>query len=235
MSKQKFYAPRRRNWLKPMVFGVEVPLFWFPMALAACGLIVHYLIRTEVQLWADHFLDGYRWIGVARHGAVDYTLNGQFQVESLAIEPDSNDPGATIRVDRIEVRSPGRWWLLRTQLPSFDFSSFGKPVNSKRRDMDRLPPADRLDVLVHGIDWGAYGSEFVLPEIDWVGPYSGALFEAAGCERDWWWHGNGHDHGRRSFLHFAVAVCWCGWCATDLDHFDAGNSRKGRVQGLHSR
>lgn len=187
MSRQKTYAPRRRNWLKPTIFGREVPLFWAPIFLCGWLLVTHYLVRTEIERWSDAFLDGFRWIGDIRYGAVDYDLGGRFEVASIVIEPDGNDPEATIHIDRIVAQAPGTWWLVRTQLPSFDFSGIARP-KLRQRDVDRLPPTDRLAVRFEGIDWGAYGAEFVLPEIDWVGPYSGALFEAAGCERDWWWH-----------------------------------------------
>jgi len=189
INKPKVYAPRRRNWLKPKIFGREVPLFWVPILVVLWLLITHYLIRTEVQLWMDDFLGDYSWVGDPRYGAINYTLDGEIEVRSIMIEPDSNDSQATIHIDRISVKTPGAWWMIRTQLPNIDFSSIGKP-KLVRRELDRLPRADHLEILFEGVDWGSYGSEYVLPEIDWVGPYSGALFEAAGCERDWWWHGD---------------------------------------------
>lgn len=187
MSRQKVYAPRRRNWLKPTIFGREIPLFWVPILFLGWLLVTHYLVRTEIERWTDAFLDGYRWIGDVRYGAVDYSLDGRMEVASIIIEPDRNDSEATIHIDRIVAQAPGTWWMVRTQLPNIDFSGIARP-KLRARDVDRLPPTDRLSVRFEGIDWGAYGAEFVLPEVDWVGPYSGALFEAAGCERDWWWH-----------------------------------------------
>ena len=117
MSKQKVYAPRRRNWFRPTLFGREVPLFWIPILVVCWMLVTHFLIRTEIQMWAEHFLGNYSWIGATRHGAVDYELNGRIEVRSLAIEPDADDSEATITIDRISVQTPGRMWLTPSEDP----------------------------------------------------------------------------------------------------------------------
>ncbi|AVP97836.1 hypothetical protein C7S18_11785 [Ahniella affigens] len=187
MSKQKTYVPRRRNWLRPQIFGREVPLYLAPLLIIGYLMLTHFLIRTEIQLWTEGFLNQYAWLGIGHYGEVDYDLKGRFVVNAVSLEPDSSDSDATIRVQKIEAEAPGLAWLVRTQLPNINF----KGARTPRRlflGTDPLPKADRFVIRFNGIDWGAYGSEFVLTDIDWIGPYSGALFEAAGCERDWWWH-----------------------------------------------
>lgn len=187
MSKQKTYVARRQNWLRPRIFGREVPLYLAPLLLVGYLMLTHYLIRTEIQLWTMGFLEQFRWLGIGHYGEVDYDLKGHFEVRSVSLEPDSSDADATIRIQKIEAQGPGLGWLIRTQLPNIDFKGLSKP-RLAFSGTDRLPRTDRFMVRFNGIDWGAYGSEFVLTDIDWIGPYSGALFEAAGCERDWWWH-----------------------------------------------
>lgn len=187
MSKQKIYVPRRQNWLRPRIFGREVPLYLAPLLLIGYLMLTHFLIRTEMQLWTEGFLNQFSWLGIGHYGEVDYDLKGHFEVRAVSLEPDSTDSDATIRVQKIEAEAPGFLWLVRTQLPNIDFKGVSKP-RLKFLGTDRLPKADKFLVRFNGIDWGGYGSEFILTDISWIGPYSGALFEAAGCERDWWWH-----------------------------------------------
>jgi hypothetical protein len=181
--------PARRR-LAIRMFGRDLPWYWTLIILIALLVAMHLGIRLQIKDATAQFLDGFSWLGKGTFGDSSYNLDGRIESTDLAIVADAANPGAAIRIPRVSVLTPGVFWLLRAQLPSlglFKSTSDGKQQSRHERG-NHYPPTNQLHILFDAVDWGELGMEAVLPDIAWVGPYSGAAFEAAGCSEDWWWH-----------------------------------------------
>jgi hypothetical protein len=179
-----------RHWFAIRMFGRDLPWYWTLIILATLLVAVHLGIRLQTKNATWQFLEGFSWLGQGSFRNSSYDLDGRIESTELAIVADATQPGAAIRIPRVSVLTPGFFWLLRAQLPSMDLFksvSSGK-LQLKHERGNHYPPTRQLQIVFDAIDWGDLGMEAVLPDVGWVGPYSGAAFEAAGCSEDWWWH-----------------------------------------------
>jgi hypothetical protein len=190
MATESGKSKSKLSWLESEIFGITLPWYWKPIALIVLLVTLHLMIKLHIKDTTYQFLDGFAWLGEGEFRNSDYSFGGRFESTDLTITPDDSDQGSVIRIPRISVQSPGFFWLLRTQIPSFNlgWSLFGGKPKLRADQENRYPPTDKLDITFERVDWGALGMEDVLPDVSWVGPYSGAAFEAAGCSKDWWWH-----------------------------------------------
>lgn len=179
-----------RHWFAIRMFGRDLPWYWTLIILATLLVAVHLGIRLQTKNATWQFLEGFSWLGEGSFRNSSYDLDGRIESTDLAIVADAAKPGAAIRIPRVSVLTPGFFWLLRAQLPSMDLFksvSSGK-LQLKHERGNHYPPTHQLHILFDAVDWGELGMEEVLPDVSWVGPYSGAAFEAAGCSEGWWWH-----------------------------------------------
>lgn len=179
-----------RHWLAIRLFGRDLPWYWTLIILATLLIAMHLGIRLQTQDATSQFLDGFSGLGKGSFRNSSYSWDGRLTSTDLAIVADAATPGAAIRIARIKVQTPGFFWLLRAQLPSLSLFKSARDGNAqfKKERGNHYPPARQLQILFEEIDWGDVGMDAALPDVSWVGPYSGAAFEAAGCSEDWSWH-----------------------------------------------
>lgn len=183
------------RWFQIELFGRELPLYWTWIVLGALLVVVHLMIRLQAKESAFQFLDAMQIVGEGVYRNVDYGFGGTVVVHDVAIQAWEPEPGGEpIRIGRIEVETPGLFWLLRASLPSFTPRALQRMERAARvfgaddeQGPEPFPPADRLVLRFEELDWGHIGLPPLGGAFDWIGPHSAALFEAAGCERDWWW------------------------------------------------
>jgi hypothetical protein len=171
-----------RHLLAIRMFGRDLPWYWTVLILATLLVAVHFGLRQQIKLATQGFLQGFAWLGKGSFRDSSYSFDGVIESSDLAIVADASKSDASIRIPRVSVSTPGLVWLLRAQLPRLDF------WKSDSKGGNHYPPTRQLRILFERIDWGDAGMEDVVPDVSWVGPYSGAVFEAAGCSDDWWWH-----------------------------------------------
>jgi hypothetical protein len=176
MSDELNPRPARRA-LAIRLFGRDLAWYWTLLILIAVLVAVHLMIRLQVRDATREFLDGFSWFGQGTFEQSGYDFGGRVESTGLAIQPAGAEDGAAIRIARVRVQTPGLVWLLRSQLPS--------------RGGAHFPPTQQLRFVFESVDWGKRGMQRLLPDLGWIGPYSGAAFEAAGCTRDLWWHRDG--------------------------------------------
>lgn len=179
-----------RHWLAIRMFGRDLPWYWTLIILATLLVALHLGIRLQAKDATFQFLDGFAWLGEGTFRDAGYAFDGRVQATDLAIVPDGSEDAAAIRIPRVSMQTPGFFWLLRAQLPSFDWfkSTTAGKARFKHERGNHYPPTRQLQIVFENVDWADIGMAEVLPDVSWVGPYSGAAFEAAGCSEDWWWH-----------------------------------------------
>ncbi len=171
-----------RHLLAIRMFGRDLPWYWTLLILVTLLVAVHFGIRQQTKAATQGFLQGFAWLGKGSFRDSSYSFDGRIESSDLAIVADAPKSGSKILIPRVSVSTPGLVWLLRAQLPRLDF------WKSNSKGGNHYPPTRQLRILFERIDWGDAGMEDVVPDVGWVGPYSGAAFEAAGCSDDWWWH-----------------------------------------------
>ncbi len=179
-----------RSWLAIRMFGRDLPWYWTLIILATLIVTMHLMVKLQTKDATHQFLEGFAWLGKGSFRNSDYAFDGRVESTDLSIVADADGSAGAIRIPRVSVQTPGFFWLLRTQMPSLNLfkSIFGKKAKLEQDSGDQYPPTYQLRILFEAVDWGDIGMETVLPDVGWVGPYSGAAFEAAGCRQDWWWH-----------------------------------------------
>ena len=172
------------------LFGKTLPWYWTPIIVATLLISMHLGVKLQIKDATFSFLDAFSEWGEGNFRTSSYSLGGRLESTELTITPDETEPSTAIRIPRVSVQTPGFFWLLRGQIPSFKlgWSIFGGRSKLKADRDNQYPPTGRLSFVFERVDWGDYGMEDVLPDVSWVGAYSGAAFEAAGCREDWWWH-----------------------------------------------
>ncbi len=172
------------------LFGRTLPWYWTPILLAVLMIVLHLMFKLQIKQTTYDFLDTFAEIGEGQFRNSDYSWGGTIESTDLEIVASEESISDRIRIPRVRVETPGFFWVLRTQVPSFGFSwsMFSKKSRLKQDRDNEFPPTDKLELVFERIDWGNIPMEYVLPEVSWVGPYSGAAFEAAGCAEDMWWH-----------------------------------------------
>ncbi len=174
------------------LFGKTLPWYWTPIFVATLLVSMHLMVKLQIKDATFSFLDAFSEWGDGAFKNSSYSLGGRLESTDLTITPDESEPSTVIRIPRVSMQTPGFFWLLRRQIPSFKlgWSIFGGKSKLKADHDNQYPPTGQLSILFERIDWGDVGMQAVLPDVSWVGAYSGAAFEAAGCSEDWWWHRN---------------------------------------------
>lgn len=192
-------AERKSGWdlLRIPMFGRDLPLYWTWILLGALVLVMHLMIKLEIKSATFELLDAFGEEGDGKFRNSGYTLGGTLESTDLEIVPYESQAGdRPVTVGRVVVETPGPIWLLRASMPSFSPKASGtlgklqKAAEKLGGEDDRpnqYPPTDELRIRFEDVDFGDFGLAYLMPEIDWVGGTSGALFEAAGCSNDWWW------------------------------------------------
>lgn len=183
--------------LRIPMFGRELPLYWTWILLGVFAVLTHLMIRLQIKEMTFEFLEVFAEDGEGTFRNAGYSFGGEIEATELEIVPYDHEAGERpIRVGRVVVETPGLFWLLRTSMPSFSPKAGGtlgklqraaEKFSDEEEQVNEFAPATRMTVRFEDVDWGDYGLGWMVPQVDWVGAYSGALFEAAGCERDWWW------------------------------------------------
>ncbi len=171
-------------------FGRVLPWYWTPILLTVLMISLHLKFKLEIKQVTYDFLDTFDWVGEGQFRNSDYSWGGMIESTDLEIVASEERISDRIRIPRVRVETPGFFWMLRMQVPSFglSWSMFSKKARLKQNEDNEFPPTDNLELVFERIDWGNIPMEYVLPEVSWIGPYSGAAFEAAGCTEDAWWH-----------------------------------------------
>lgn len=178
-----------KDLLAPRLFGFKLPWYWTLISLAIFPFLIDMQVRTEIKATAYSMLEPLTYSGQTSLRNAGYGFDGVLHVYDISYEPE--DGSAPIRIGQVDVETPGFWWVVRQVMPE------SKPSRSERLldlvsasgdDEDWYYPATaRLVLHFRDLDWGDYGIGGMLPAVDWVGSYTGALFEAEGCTKDNWW------------------------------------------------
>jgi hypothetical protein len=171
-------------------FGRTLPWYWTPILITVLVIVMHLRFKLEIKDYTHEFLESFDWLGEVQFRNSDYSLGGTIESTDLEIVASEDSISDAIRIPRVRVETPGLFWIIRKQIPSFglSWSMFSKKARLKEDSDNQFPPTDSLELVFERVDWGNIPMDQVLPEVSWVGPYSGAAFEAAGCQEDWWWH-----------------------------------------------
>lgn len=173
---------------------LNLPWYWWIIIPLVLIVLFDLMLRLGIKGYAFAALDTYDADTLFRNAS--YGLDGSMRVHDVEMVPyDSDGSEAPIRIREVRLETPGFFWVVRQALPSVSF----KPFQSRRanRAAERLlggedggyayPPAHTMALQLSGVDFGDYGMHYFNPETNWFGSYTGALFEAEGCEA-WWWN-----------------------------------------------
>lgn len=171
------------------MFGRHLPWYWTPILLACLLVVLDVEVRNRIKDTAYWMLESASGEEGPRIRNASYSFGGTLRVHEITLEPA---PGAEpIRVGSVEVETPGFWWVVQQVLPKDRPSRSEKLLDALSGETPEpdwyFPPTPRLAIQLHDVDWGDYMLGFLVPELDWVGGYTGALFEAEGCPEDGYW------------------------------------------------
>jgi len=176
-----------KDLLSPRILGFKLPWYWTLIALALFVFLIDMQTRMAIKSTAYSVLAPLAYSGETKLRNAGYGFDGALHVYDISYAPE--DGSAPIRIGQVDVETPGFWWVVQQVLPD------SKPSRSERM-LDELagsddswyyPATPRLVLHLRDLDWGDYGLGWLVPALNWVGPYTGALFEAEGCPEDSWW------------------------------------------------
>lgn len=178
-----------RHWIAPRLFGRELPWYWTPIALVVLVIVLHLQIRVEIRKTAFWLMQPFEYLGSGSLRNVSYGIDGKLGMHEISFVPDPDVAG--IRIGEAEIEPPGLWWVAQQVLPRDRPSRQQRALNSLTgggHDADwYYPPTPQLTFRLRNIEWGDFYLGYVVERLDWVGSYSGALFEAEGCPNDAFW------------------------------------------------
>ncbi len=173
---------------------LNLPWYWWIIIPLVLIVLFDLMLRLGIKGYAFAALDMYDADTLFRNAS--YGLDGSMRVHDVEMVPYEGDGSeAPIRIREVRLETPGFFWVVRQALPLVSF----KPFKSRRanRAAERMlggedggyayPPAHTMALQLSGVDFGDYGMHYFNPETNWFGSYTGALFEAEGCDA-WWWN-----------------------------------------------
>lgn len=175
-----------KYWVSPRLFGRQLPWYWSLIFLAVLLVVSDLSLRNTLRSTAYAMLSPLDSIGETRVRNVGYSLTGHLHVYGTTLEFGDNSEG--IRVGDIDLETPGFWWVAQQVLPKGKPSKASKLFGAVGGGGDwYYPETPKLSLYLRDVNWGDYSVGHLITDIDWVGSYTGALFEAEGCPEDAYW------------------------------------------------
>lgn len=176
-----------KDLLTPRILGFKLPWYWTLIALAVFIFLIDLQVRVTIKSTAYSVLAPLAYSGETKLRNAGYGFDGTLHVYDIAYAPE--DGSAPVRVGQVDVETPGFWWVVQQVLPDSKPSRSERLLNEFAGSGDSwyYPATPRLVLHLRDLDWGDYGLGWLVPALNWVGPYTGALFEAEGCPEDSWW------------------------------------------------
>lgn len=171
------------------MFGRSLPWYWTPILLVCLLVLLDVEIRNEIKDTTYWILEPVSGEEGPRIRNASYGFNGTLRVHDITLDPVTGvEP---IRVGAVDVETPGLWWVVQQVLPKDRPSRTEKLLDSLTGAEPEpdwyFPPTPRLAIRLHDVDWGEYRLADLVPNLDWIGGYTGSLFEAEGCPEDGFW------------------------------------------------
>ena len=173
--------------LAPRIFGKKLPWYWSLIFVAVFLVLMDLSLRSTIRNTAYYMLSPLDSIASTSVRNVGYSLNGHLRVYDTALDFGDNSQG--IKVREIDLETPGFWWVAQQLLPKSKPSKASKLLDMASGGSDDwyYPETPTLTLHLRNVDWGDYTVGSLIPALDWVGSYTGALFEAEGCPEDAFW------------------------------------------------
>ncbi len=168
VEKIRKFKAKQADALKPL--GLKEKVYGV-LGLALLALFVHMNLVWSIGDEVENLLAYAAETTEGSYRKVSYSLDGSVEATDLEIAPGNAPAGsAPARIGRVSMKTPGLIWMLRA----------GTPFE------DAYPATKSLSIRIENAEWANWGMGRLVPALAWIGPYSGAVFEAAGCESNEW-------------------------------------------------
>lgn len=157
------------------------------IALSIPVLLALLLLWWRVEAGAKRLLVPLTWFGDVAYDSIRVGFDGTVRFGNLRFQPRPGMRGGPVTVERVEVQTPGVFWLLDAGLTRkrSDVATLRAnlpPRQAKRVGDDdgwTLPAAAALRASFDGIALAGEPPE--IPGFEWLGFTSASPFESAGC------------------------------------------------------
>ncbi|HET7843195.1 MAG TPA: hypothetical protein VFL14_03530 [Xanthomonadales bacterium] len=181
-------------------------------------LLILLLLWWRIEAGAQRLLVPLRWFGDVSYESLSVGFDGTVRFGDLRFQPAPGMRGGPVVVERVEVRTPGLFWLLdggltRSVSDVADLKANLPPRQAKRVGDDggwTLPPASQLAATFEDIQ--LQGEPPEIPGFEWLGFTSASPFESFGCGATRHWShadlkamGLSDTHQRMSVAYEAIA------------------------------